>query len=490
MRMRHLCLLLTLALAGCVQAVRYPAAKPSSDAPAVPKVNEPLPPHWAWLPPSDDRMFDAPIEFVPSSSPRWAKLPKFWNADPSPETGIGTIWVGLPPLQAVVALGMTEQMQVFRIKVPAGLPDPTPLIPEANAPTYAKWRLGRHLFFAPILHSAGKTYACADCHRPDHGFADDTSLSVNGKVNVPSLINAVYNRHQFWNGRATALEEIVVRSLEDERPAADDPKRQPAEITHIWGGLVTELAAKPGYRTAFEGVFGISQPTQDAIAKALATYMRTLLSGDSLYDRAEARRQADKAPVLTADHVLPLLNDAVLKRLGNGTLSKADAAWQIAHGYKLFHGKAKCAACHPGPLFTDHDFHNIGVYAPDSIPLLDAPTGRITTVPIGLKETRLVGAYKTPTLRNLPRTGPYFHNGKRHTLEAVVKLYDHEIRPSPYLAAALRDPHSGDREQNLHLSAAEMDRLVLFLESLDGTPLDLIVGARPVCGGRGLPLAG
>ena len=329
---------------------------------------------------------------------------------------------------------MAEQMQVFRIKVPAGLPDPNPLIPEANPPTYAKWRLGRHLFFAPILHSGGNAYACADCHKPDAGFSDGRTLSFHGKVNTPSLINAVYNRHQFWDGRAMALEEVVVRSLEDERPAAEDPKRPPAEITHIWGGLVTELAAKPGYRAAFEAVFGIDQPTQDAIAKALATYMRTLLSGDSLYDRAESRRRGDKATSLVADHFLPLLDDATLKTLGDGKLSKADAAWKLARGYKLFHGKAKCSVCHPGPLFTDHDFHNIGVYAEDSLPPPDALTGRIATVPIGLKELRLVGAYQTPTLRALPRTGPYFHNGARHSLREVVKLYDREIRPTPYLA--------------------------------------------------------
>lgn len=476
MRIFRLCLLSIVALAGCEQAARYPAVSTPSTVALVPKTREPLPVHWSWLPPVDEPPRDAPIEFVPSSSPRWAALPKFWNPDPIPGAGAATIYLGLPPLEAIIAFGMVEQMQVYRIKVPAGLPDPNPLIPEANPPTYAKWRLGRHLFFAPILRSGENTYACADCHKPDTGFSDGCRLCFRGNVNTPSLINAVYNRHQFWDGRATALEEVVVRSLEDERPASEEPKRLPAEVTHIWGGLVNELGARPVYRAAFQAVFGIEQPTQDAIAKALATYLRTLLSGDSLYDGAEARRRAEKAPSLAAEHFLPLLDDATLKTLGGGKLRKAEAAAQLARGYTLFHGKANCAVCHPGPLFTDHDFHNIGVNAADSLPPLDAPTGRIATVPIGLKELRLVGAYKTPTLRALPRTGPYFHNGKRHTLRDAVTLYDHEIRPTRYLAAALR---SGDREQNLHLSDAEIDALVLFLESLDGAPLDPIVAAPP-----------
>jgi cytochrome c peroxidase len=475
MRISLASLLLVLTLSGCEQAARYPPVT-SNAAPPKLIAKEPLPAHWSWLPPLEEPPHDAPIEFVHSSSPKWASLPSFWNADPLPAAGARTLWLGLPPLQAVTAYGMAEQMQIFRIRVPAGLPDPNPLIPAANPPTYAKWRLGRHLFFAPILRSGETTYACADCHKPEHGFSDGRTLCFHGRVNTPGLINSVYNRHQFWDGRATVLEETVARSLEDERPASEDPGRLPAEITHIWGGLVSRLGANPGYRAAFEAIFGIEQPTQDAIAKALATYMRTLLSGDSLYDRAEARRQTGKTTALAAEHFLPLLDERALKTLGGGKLGKGDAADKLALGYQLFHGKAKCSVCHPGPLFTDHDFHNVGVEPEDILPPPDAPTGRFGTVPIGLKQLRLVRAYKTPTLRALPRTAPYFHNGKRHTLREVVRFFDHDIRPTRYLAAALRD---GDREQNLQLSDAEIDALVLFLEAMDGTPLDPIVAAPP-----------
>jgi cytochrome c peroxidase len=472
---RHLVLLVAaLTLASCERANRYPSLPGTSPAPARRELS-PLPAHFAWMPP-EDTAFDAPLDFVPASSPDWAKLPAFWNLDPVPAAGARTIYLGLPPLEAVVAYGLADQAQRYRIKVPRGLPDPNPLIPEANPPTYAKWRLGRALFFDRILQSGSETYACASCHRPEHGFADPARLSHLGTFNTPSLINAVYNRRQFWDGRVVALEEVVVQALEDERPARDVPDRPPPEVTHRWGGLVEELDANRAYRLAFQRIFGIPKPTQDAIAKALATYMRTLLSGDSVYDRAEANREAAKAAALGSEHFLAVLDEATLQTLGSGKLSARDAAEQLTQGYRLFHGKAKCASCHRGPLFTDNDFRNIGITARDSIPSPDAPKGRIVTVPIGLKESRLMGAYRTPRLRALPRTAPYFHDGTRQSLREVVRFYDHEIRPSSYLAEALT---SGGREQELKLTDAEIDALVLFLQSLDGRPLDAIVAAPP-----------
>src|SRR5947209_8825847 len=117
MRMRLHSLLLCVAITGCEQAARYPAATTSAAPPSSGPM-EPLPAHWSWLPPVDEPPRDAPIEFVPSSSPRWASLPAFWNPDPLPSAGARTIYIGLPPLQAVVAYGMAEQLQVFRIKLP------------------------------------------------------------------------------------------------------------------------------------------------------------------------------------------------------------------------------------------------------------------------------------------------------------------------------------------------------------------------------------
>jgi cytochrome c peroxidase len=475
MRCRLALAILALALASCEQAVRYPATDgphpPVADTKKKPTT---LSPHYAWIRPNPTA-HEVPIEFVPAAAPGWGSLPKFWNPFPPPAAGMRTIHFGLPPLPAVAALVAADQAEAIRIKVPLGLPDPNPLIPAANPPTYPKWRLGKKLFFDAILKAGSLPYACADCHQPGHGFAEARPKALNGVINTPGLLNAIYNRHQFWDGRAGALEEVLVRSLEDERPPEEDPARESPEVTHSWGGLVKALAKDDAYRLEFYRTFGIAQPTQDAIAKALATYVRTILAGDSLYDRAEARRQGDGKAALSAEHFFSVLDDAAFAALQPG-LKKEDAARQFAAGYQLFHGKANCAACHRPPLFTDHDFHNIGLNPQDSLPPPEKLTGRFLRLPIGLKEMRLIGAYRTPSLRGLPRTAPYFHDGKRHGLKEVVTFYDHEILATPYLAEALR---AGDREQNLRLSPEETDALVLFLRSLDGSPVDPIVAAPP-----------
>ena len=473
MRIRPAWLLLTLALASCEQARRYPASdqNPPKPIPAA-RAPEPPPPHWSWMRPVEEP-HDVPIEFVHASAPDWGSLPKFWNQFPPPQAGTRTAHLGLPPLQAIAAIVLADQFEAIRIKVPLGLPDPRPLIPEANPPTYGKWRLGKKLFFKPVLRSGAETYSCATCHQPDHGFTESRGRTFHGVINTPSHINAVYNRHQFWDGRAGALEEVLVHSLRDEQ-AEQAGEQDTAEVTHIWGGLVTALAQDNAYRFEFQRVFGIRQPTQDAIAKALATYMRTILSGDSLYDRAEEERRRVKAATLASEHFLAHIDQAALKSLGDGKLGKEEAARKLALGYRLFHGKANCSGCHRGPLFTDHHFHNIGLDSKDSLPPLDKPTGRFAVVPIGLKEARLIGAYRTPGLRALPRTEPYFHDGKRRSLTDVVRFYDREVLPTPYLASALL---AGGREQRLGLTDEEIEALVLFLQALDGTPVDPVVSA-------------
>jgi cytochrome c peroxidase len=464
MHLRPLLLLLPLTLAACEPAQRYPS---SAIAPPVAKEPAESPGDWSWLP-SHDTPQGVPIEFVAQSNPLWATLPEFWNQKIPPAAGMRTIHIGLDPFAAVSSLVAASQLEALRIKVPRGLPDPTPLIPSANPPTFEKWLLGKKLFFAPVLHSG---LSCKSCHQPQHGFTEPRPQTFNGVVNTPSLINAVYNRHQFWDGRVTALEEVVTRALHDE-PSATSARPAP-EVSHVWRGMVVELARDKAYLAAFDAVFGIPLPTDDAVAKALATYLRTILSGDSLYDRAEAQRQRSGGAPLDKTHFLAVLDDAALKALGTGKLSKDEAAQQLERGHRLFHGKAHCAACHRGELFTDFDFHNLGLNNKDSLPSLETPTGRFAVVPVGLKEARLIGAYKTPTLRALPRTARYFHDGRRLTLREVVQFYDHEILSAPDLAAALRN---GER---LGLKTDEIDALVLFLEALDGTPVDAVIAPLP-----------
>jgi cytochrome c peroxidase len=144
----------------------------------------------------------------------------------------------------------------------------------------------------------------------------------------------------------------------------------------------------------------------------------------------------------------------------------------------LFHAKG-CAVCHSGPLYTDHDFHNIGIGESEQFRLSGEETGRFVQAPIGLKEPRLIGAFRTPTLRALPRTAPYFHDGSAPDLRHVVEYFNKDVRGSrDYLAAALR-PDALGRGKALEMMADDVDALALFLRALDGEPVDGIVAAAP-----------
>jgi cytochrome c peroxidase len=465
--MRH-CLVVLLLFVGCQPAARYRAVPVEKiESKSEDKKESELLPHRAWLPPAT--MPDIPMVFVLTGAKEWSDLPRFWNHFPHPAAGSRTAYLGLPALNAAAAVVMADQLEIIKLKVPLGLPDPAPHIPPANPPTYGKWRLGRTLFYdQQLLEVDGKRMACAFCHEPAHGFA--SSARVNkGMRNTLSLLNVVYNKQQFWDGRVDALEQVVVRSLEDERPPAErKPSKTSPAAAHIWGGLVGKLVTNPDYQTQFQMVFGI-QPTQDSIAKALATYMRTLLSGDSLYDQAERDRAAKGDGTLAAKHFTPFLNDVALKKLEARDFTAEQAAQVLAKGHRLFHGAARCAVCHNGPLFTDQGYHNTGLQE-DRDDFQD--TGRLGALPVGLKDARLTGAFRTPTLRNLPRTGPYFHGGSHDTLLQVVQYYDHGIwSTGRHLDPLLQAPGAA----NLRLTEEEMASLVLFLRALDGNPIDPIL---------------
>lgn len=449
---------------GCRKADRY-VSKKKPPAPDSQAKTEALNPNWSWLP---TETHDIPIVFVPPTAKEWGALPSFWNVFPDRASGMRTVHIGQDPIGAAVAMTAAFQLEVVKIKVPLGLPDPTPHIPPSNPPTLAKWQLGKDLFFASIL--ADGKLACSECHRPSEGFAWVTP--VKATRNPLSLINCVYNSHQFWDGRVRSLEEVVVRSLEDERPPAKDdlaPQR-----THVWSGLVKSLAADPHFQFRFKEVFSIEQPTQDAAAKALATYMRTILSGNSLYDRAEADRAKKGSPDLAALHFQGFLDEKAMYGLGTSKEKPADTARSLEKGTQLFFSGAACSRCHSGPLFRDGDFHNTGLSP------LGGDSGRIAAAPIGLKETRFDGAFRTPSLRALPRTAPYFHDGKGYDLKAVLAYYNSEIfKFSPNLAKELRDPGNPLFARLLNLSDEDLRALELFLRSLDGDPVDPIVASAP-----------
>ncbi len=296
--------------------------------------------------------------------------------------------------------------------VPLGMGSP-PAAPEGNPVSKAKVRLGRLLFFDKRL-SRDRTISCATCHDPNKGWSDGSSVSAGiggrkGTRNAPTILNAAYLDYYFWDGRAESLEE-----------QSKEPIRNPNEMGFSARGVVGRLSSMKGYEDLFKAAFGDKAVTADRVAQAIASFERTLITGNSPVDRYFA-------------------GDA-----------KALTASQKA-GLDLFLGKAGCAVCHDSRNFTDGDFHNTGVGLSAENPDL----GRYAVT--GLAHDR--GAFKTPTLRNLPDTAPYMHDGSMKTLAEVVDFYDRGGEPNSRLDADLHP---------LHLTAQEKRDLVAFLRALEG----------------------
>ncbi|MBA3313831.1 MAG: c-type cytochrome [Planctomycetaceae bacterium] len=280
--------------------------------------------------------------------------------------------------------------------------------PEDNLSDPRKIALGKQLYFDPRL-SADKTVSCATCHDPKHGWSDGraTSAGVGGQVggrNAPTVINSAFHRFHFWDGRAATLEEQAL-----------GPIANPIEMNLPVEEAVKRLNEIEGYKKQFNEIFG-GDVTKECLAKALAAYERTILSGDAPYDRFKA----------------------------GDTSALSEPA---VRGMKLFFGKANCSACHSGPNFTDFAFHNIGVG-------MDKPEPDKGRVVISELEGD-TGAFKTPTLREVARSGPYMHDGGMKTLEEVVEYYAKGGTPNKYLDEEI---------SKLNLTDQDKSDLVTFLK--------------------------
>jgi cytochrome c peroxidase len=443
-----------------------------------------------------------PIYFLnrSQSAQDWDKLPAFWN-----EKNV--------PASDTKNPGKVVYYKVIVIRVPLGLTQNPPVPPE-NRVTLAKWRLGKQLYFDPILSSNG-TISCATCHDPRKGYTDQERFSTGignqkGGMNAPTVINAAFNTFQFWDGRASSLED-----------QAKGPPQNPVEMFdnegHAWNKLVARVRSQEKYVQQFQAVFG-TPPTTDAILKAIATYERTVLVGNSVHDRAELamRRRVDKDEsgqyTLQARDYEAVLreafakkDEAALKALELDSARDKDKISEIAqkirHGRELFFGKARCNSCHAGDNFTDNSFHNLGVGIKSDLPNL-VNLGRTAVLPLGQKNADLIGAFKTPTLRGLLDTAPYMHDGSEATLEEVVDFYDRGGRANEFLDAKMRDYQAekayelsrrqktsyagppaklfGKNEKaiiplKLNLSPEEKADLVLFMRALQGDPVDPLV---------------
>ena len=297
--------------------------------------------------------------------------------------------------------------------VPLGLDLYRP-IPVRNPLTSEKVALGKRLFFDPLL-SKDRTLSCASCHEPGRGFTDGKALSVGvfgrqGTRSVPTLVNRVYGKSFFWDGRVSTLEEQVLQ-----------PILNPLEMALELREAESRLADHAEYSAAFGRIFGRKVAIRD-VSHALSSYVRTILSGNSPYDRyLNGEREA-------------LSEDA-------------------RKGLKLFQGKARCTRCHIGPNLTDEDFHNTGV-AWQGGRLQDEGRFQIS----GRIEDK--GAFKTPTLREISITAPYMHDGTLSSLEDVIEFYKRGGNANLQLDRRMRP---------LNLTEPEETHLVAFLQSLAGS---------------------
>jgi cytochrome c peroxidase len=339
----------------------------------------------------------------------------------------------------------------LKVEIPAGL---QPLVtnvnvPAANPVTQGKYELGRQLYFDPRVSLDG-TVSCATCHNPAEGWTAKfpTAVGINGQVggrNSPTVINTVYGKTMFWDGRAPSLEG-----------QAQGPIQNPIEMgKQSYEEIIKRLRTISGYREQFEKVFG-TPVTLDGMAKAIATFERVAaLSGNSKYDKYN---QGDTKALDESEKRGMLLFGL---RLSPDDDFKTDVVLQ----------KAKCTLCHVGFNFTDEQFHNLGIGWDETTKKFE-DLGRWAVEPIGAKNDLSIGAFKTPTVRDAANTGPYMHDGTLDTLEQVVEHYDKGGTPNPYLDKDM---------QKLNLTAQEKTDLVAFMKALSGTlkPLDGLLPTLP-----------
>ena len=313
-------------------------------------------------------------------------------------------------------------------------------VPQANPQTPAKVELGRKLFFDRRLSGDG-TMSCATCHDPQQGYSDGVETSLNYPTtrnwrNSPTLVNVGFQKYLFHDGRAATLEDQALF-----------PMMSAFEMNQNLDYLEEEIRSVPEYVAEFTSVFGDGDVTRTRIAMAIAAFERTLVSGDAPLDRFLAGEQ--------------------------GALSA-----EARQGYDLFIGKAKCAECHFGVNLADDRFH--ALYVPENPEHQNDPRIAATRRFVAkvyhfegyrtlaedpgryliTKEEKDWKAFRTPTLREIAKTGPYMHNGVFATLEEVIEFF-----------AAGGGKGNGVLKP-LGLTPAEKGQLKTFMtEALAGAPI-------------------
>ncbi len=294
--------------------------------------------------------------------------------------------------------------------------------PADNPYSKEKDLLGRTLFFDPRL-SGSDFISCGTCHNPAFSWGDGNPRATGHGMKVlgrrtPTILNLAWVDRMFWDGRAGSLEEQALGPIE----AA-------GEMNLPLDQLIAKLDGIREYRPLFERAFPGQGITKDGIAKAIATYERTIVSGQAPFDRWVAG--------------------------DDGAISES-----AQRGFVVFNGKAKCATCHEGWSFTDGSFHDIGVRGADI-----GRGAHLTRLPL------MQHAFKTPTLRNVDRRAPYMHDGSEPTLEATIDFYDR--------GGDVRRPSVANDVRPLALTAGEKADLLAFLRTLTSEDAPVVIPSMP-----------
>ena len=302
----------------------------------------------------------------------------------------------------------------------AGYKRPTEIpFPEENPFSEAKAHLGQTLYFDPRL-SRSNMQSCASCHNPSFAWGDGLAVGVGDRMaelgrRSPTILNAAWSEALMWDGRFETLEEQALGPIE-----------AGVEMNMPLDQLIKKLTGIQEYADLFAAAFdGDPEITSDRIAMAIATYERTVVSGEAAFDRW-----------IKGDE---------------GAISAS-----AQRGFRTFNGKGRCASCHSGWRFTDDSFHDIG--------LPDTDLGRGNELP-GI--VKMQHAFKTPGLRNIDRRGPYMHDGSISSLELVIEHYDE--------GGIQRSSLSEDMKP-LRLTTQEKRDLVAFMKTLtsDDNPVNFV----------------
>ena len=339
-------------------------------------------------------------------------------------------------------------------------PIAAPEEPTSNRGEASRVELGYQLFFDPIL-SGDKTTSCASCHHPDYGMADGLKkgIGVGGRGygpsragtgrelqrNTPSIFNVAFSPLLFWDGRAGSLEEQAVSPL-----FSEDEMNQPSAAE-----LVKRLRAIPKYREMFAKAFGFHSKQDGGeinvpnIARALAAFERKLNITETNYDFF-VKGQDER---LTTEQL---------------------------RGLVVFFGRGQCAVCHTPPHFHDEVLSSIGVpTSPEKGAPLDSDPGFAAVV----RREDGFGMFKTPGLRNIERTAPYFHNGAFNTLEEVIEFYNDGGGRGRGIDVVSQD----SKVAKLDLTEQQKKDLIGFLKSLNDLAPPPVP---PVAVPSGLPVSG